>query len=100
MTELQVVAALVMVAFGTRRQVEAQKEEEEGKDGGGGGGGKKGRWQAQRLRHQRLRERERRRRRLFHGRALFGVLSLGVLRVVWAFLRTREGVACGGGGGS
>ena len=104
MTELQVVAALVMVAFGTRFKVEAREgkgggEEEKDGGGGGGGGGNRGRRRRQAqlppapegLREERELARRRRRRRLSHRRAFFCVLSLGVLRVAWEMLRAGEG---------
>ena len=105
MTELQVVAALVLVAFGTRppRAEEAAAADDDDGDGDGDGdrSGRETRRQARR-RLQRQRDRVRRRRRLFHRRAFLAVASLGVLRVAWALLRRDgggEGGVVGGIGG-
>ena len=83
MTEFQVIAALVLVAFGTKPKSEEKEAEEddddESEDGGGGSGVR---------RRRRLALRGRRMSRLFRRWALFLVASAGVLRVAWAFLRS------------
>ena len=106
MTEFQVVAALVLVAFGTRPK-QPKVVGNGGSRFGGGAGGQDGR-QTQRARRkarlqlqlQRRWFRFRWRRRLFYKRAFLAVASLGVLRVAWALLQSNGGSESVGGGGS
>ena len=105
MTEFQVISALVLVAFGTkrpRREEDGEAEDEDDDDDDDDDGG--GRSKCPARRRGRSSSGGGRSRSLFHSWALLLVASAGLIRVAWVLLRSggwERGVGgVGGFGGS